>query len=363
MAVRFMPGISALSRIATAFSSAPTDAPPSASSHPTLSAHQEQYAVPALAAGDTPALATDHWLAFAAATGAGVTLYAEDRRQPTPTPVPLTTTAGAAQLLTLRALTDSWVLWTTGPTISGSWTLFARQLPAQGSGATQTLATSQSGPLTSLTGVWARGDTALLTGETATGTGELLQINLATRTSALLASAPGHFYADPAAGTGVSYWSDMTFDTLHGPRGTIEQLRQGGTPTSDSPDQNRFHPLVGSRSLGWVAVPDAQLLAAASGFTALTAESGEAMLFQLTGAVRVAGNDIGSGEAVLEPYVAAGGNLIVWRTAGGWHCYDTSSHLPLGGLGAASAVALTDTAIVWSGGAGATTLYVAPTQQ
>jgi hypothetical protein len=359
LAASFMPGVAALSRIASSFAQGPSATVPQGQAHRSLRGAQKAYAVPTLLADETPAMATDAWLAFASVNGAEATLYVEDRQSRARTAL---STGDASLLPTLRALTDGWALWTTGSGTSGPWTLSARRLPASAGGANVALASSGEGGLTSLTGVWVGGDSALLTGETADGTGELLRIDLATGARTALASAAGHYYANPTAMGGVAYWSDVAFDTLRGLRGMIEQLGDGGRVAAVSPDTHRFAPLVAGDSLAWVAVTDDRLMAAASGFTALSAESGEAMLFQLTGEVEVGGNGIGSGDAALAPYLAAGGDLIVWRTAGGWHCYDLGGKAPVDGLAGASDVAITDTAVVWTEGANATTLYVAPTR-
>ncbi len=357
LAAHFMPGVSTLSRIASSFSQGASTTTLQDKTRRSLKSGQQAYTVPTLLADEAPAMATDAWLAYTSVNGSAATLYIEDRRQQARTAL---ATGDASLLPTLRALTDGWVLWTTGSETSGPWSLYARRLPMSG-GATVTLASSGDGGIASLTGVWVDGDSALLTGETADGTGQLLRIDLATGARTMLAVAAGHFYASPSALNGVAYWSDVTFDTLRGLRGTIEQLANGGRMVAVAPDAHRFAPLMAGGLLAWVAVSDDRLMAAASGFTALSAESGEAMLFQLTGEVEVAGSAIGSGGAVLAPYLAAGGNLIAWRTAGGWHCYDLRAKAPVDGLAGASEVAVTDTAIVWSEGANATVLYVAPT--
>ncbi len=304
-------------------------------------------------------MATDAWLVYAAADGARTRLYVEDRQ--TQTRVALYA-GDASQLLSIGALTDGWVLWTVGAETSGPWALYAQRLPAQPSGAAVTLASSADGRLSSLTGVSVRGEVALITGQTANGTGELLRIDLTTGSSTLLASALGHFYADPTAGAGVAYWSDVTFDTLRGLRGTIEQLDDGGRESPVAADVHRFDPLLAGGALAWVSVADDRLMAAASGFGSLTAESGAAMLFQLSGEVEIDGSGIGSGDGVAAASLTAGGNLIAWRTTGGWHVYDISDKALVDGLAGASAVTLTETAIVWSSAANAATLYVAPTR-
>jgi hypothetical protein len=368
LGIRAVPGFSALSRIAGSLP-APNDAQKGNAQAPAPAS----YSIPGGYTDFTTALATGAWLAYGADDRAAhITLFAERRQDSAPARAFFN--GEVAQLPTIRGLSDDWVLWTTGSETSGLWTLYARRLPLEGSSNTLLLSSSV-GDFATLSGIWTRGDIALVTGATAYGATELVRIDLVTGAQTVLASAPaGQLFTDPAALNDAYYWADVTLDPLNGLSSTLQRLdTTSGNTSAPVVTATTCFALAATRStLVWVDVPRASLRMQTASADALTPSSEAELSYSLAGALRVQSGGMTLADDALVASMQAGGNLVIWQAsvnletrADMWYSFDLATHgaSPWSrALSAAAAVAITDSAVVWWNRPDATTLYVAPTQ-
>ncbi|HKB46448.1 MAG TPA: hypothetical protein VKC57_02045, partial [Ktedonobacterales bacterium] len=277
----------------------------------------------------------------------------------------------AAQLPTIRGLSDDWVLWTTGPETSGPWTLYARRLPLDGS-SNVVLLSANVGDFANLSGIWTRGDIALVTGAMAHDGTELVRIDLASGAQTVLASASsGHVFTDPSALNGAYYWADVTLDPFDGLSSTFQRLdAAGGRPAPVVTATTCFEPAATRGTLVWVDVPRESLRMQTASADPLTPYSEATLSYPLAGALRVQSGGMTLADDAVAASMQAGGNLVVWQTSADpetradiWYSFDLATHgaSPWSrALSSAAGIAITDSAVVWWTRADATTLYVAP---
>lgn len=318
------------------FASTAASLNPAASSATSLaSAHVARYSLNGAYAFGGSAAASSAWLVYTAAGASREGMLFAENRQSRQTVSLLS--APVASVITVRAVTGSWVIWSTGAgTSDAPWTLNASQLPASGS-ATAPVALINSAtpgadtPVT-LGGVWAQGSTILVAAATAGGTGVLLRVDLSSgtpATSVLARSAqPGHLLADPSS-DGVSYyWSDVWLDASTGLHSTVWRGDDAGHDQQISPDDASFHPAATSSALVWVEVPRGALAAVASAApaTAMQADANADMLSALHGALDA--RDLATGRQwqvssnADVASISTGGSLVLWRSDSQTHVYD-----------------------------------------
>jgi hypothetical protein len=366
LGIRSVPSFSALSRIAGSLPA--SSGAPQGSAQPTAFSGG-MYKIPD-GYEVTSAMATGAWLVYGADDQvARITLFAESRQSKAKGVAFFQ--GDAAQLPTIRGLSDDWVLWTTGPETSGLWTLYARHLPLDGS-SNAVLLSANVGDFANLSGIWTRGDAALVTGATAHGSTELVHIDLASGAQTVLASAPaGHLFTDPAALNGTYYWADVTLDPLNGLSSTL--LRRDAAGDTAAPvvtATTSFEPAATRSTLVWVDVPRESLRMQTASADALTPYTEATLSYPLAGALRVQSGGMTLADDAVAASMQAGGNLVVWQTSANpetrtdiWYSFDLATHgaSPWSrALSSAAGIAITDSAVVWWTRADATTLYVAP---
>lgn len=338
------------------------------------SGHVSRYALSGAYAFAGSAAASSAWLVYAAAgTSREDQLFAENRK--TQQAVPLLSTPTSAPI-TVRAVTDSWVIWSTGAGTSDSpWTLSASRLPVNGAiSAPLTLVNSVAQgadtPVT-LGGVWARGATVLVAASSARGTGILLRVDLSSGTPVTTviarSSRSGHLLADPSVDGGSYYWSEVWLDTTTGLHSTMWRGDDSGHDQQISLDEASFHPTTTGNTLVWVEVaPDTTASATnAAPATAAQTDADADMLSALSGSLEA--RDLTTGQQwQVSPSadvtsVAADGSLILWHSNSQTHVYDlrtrTADSLD-GQIHAAAFARAGDGAIVWQQ-SGSSNIYVA----
>lgn len=323
----------------------------------------------------TSALATAGWLVYSASDVSRASmLFAENRLTKRSTPLLGTSTQTS---LAVRALTDRWVVWSTGDGASNAnWTLYASALSSSDTQAVATPvllidSTSQSAdtPVT-LGGVWAHGDMVLISGATARGDGVLLRITLSSDTpvsSVIARTAHGHLPTNPSSNNGTYYWGDVWFDDKSGLHGAIWSGDDAGHDQEISVDESSFHPIATGGELVWVQVPQAALLHTLDANQSTSFDADMQLINELNGAVlardlhtsqqwQVAGS---ADVATLE----AGGSLLLWHDATQTYLYDLTAHHSADiaqQVQTAAFAAATDSAVVWAQ-AQANALYVSTT--
>lgn len=338
------------------------------------STHVARYPLSGSYAFAGSAAASSAWLVYSAASASRADmLFAENRK--TEQAVPLLAAPTTAPI-TVRAVTDSWVIWSAGAgTSDAAWTLSASQLPANGAAAAPITLVNSGAPgadtPVTLGGVWAQGNTVLVAAASAGGSGILLRIDLASGvpvTSVVArAGRPGHLLAAPSASGGSYYWSDVWLDAATGLHSTVWRGDDAGHDQQISSDDASFHPTTTGKTLVWVEVaPSAMANAASMAPTAATQTDADAdMLSQLNGALEA--RDLTTGQQwQVSPSadvtsVAADGSFILWHSNSQTHVYDlrTKSAGSLDSqLRKAAFADAGDGAIVWQQ-SGSSTIYVA----
>ncbi|HEX8034991.1 MAG TPA: zf-HC2 domain-containing protein [Ktedonobacterales bacterium] len=322
----------------------------------------------------TSALATAGWLVYSASDVSRASmLFAENRQTKRSTPL---LGASTQTPLTVHALTNRWVVWSTGDGASDApWALYASGLSASdGPAAAPVLlidSTSQGAdtPVT-LGGVWAHDDMVLISGATARGDGVLLRIALSSGSpvaSVIARTAPGHLPTNPSSDNGTYYWGDVWFDGKSGLHGAIWRGDDAGHDEEISVDESSFHPIATGGELIWVQVPQASLLHTLDTSQNPSFDADMQLINELNGAVLA--RDLhtsrqwqvadGADVATLQ----AGGSLLLWHDSAQTHLYDLTVRQTADiaqQVQTAAFAAATDSAVVWAQ-TQADTLYVSST--
>lgn len=295
-----------------------------------------RYAVGSGYVGATSALATGVWLVYSALDASGrSSLIVLDRHSGRRGLL-----AGpSAAPLAVRALTDQWVIWSSGTgSTSAPWRLSASRLDGTNATPLTLVVSGQSGddvPAT-LGGVWAGSDnTVLVAGATAAGTGILLRMDLAasgpTRTVLVRSGQSGHLLADPSAESGAYYWADVWLDGTQGLRGAIWR-GDGAGHNAEISDETAFHPVETHGTLVWVEVARDALAGLAATAPARTPDADAQALRLLSGALEA--RNLASGEQwQIAPRtdvnsVGAAGSLVLWQSDAQTHTYDLAGRAP-----------------------------------
>jgi hypothetical protein len=212
--------------------------------------HIVQYQVAPSTGQVAAAMASNHWLVYVASDAHGrSTLYARQRGTDAAFALP---GAQASGEVTLRAVTDGWVVWQAGAT-SGDWALHASPLSQHG--ATLTLADSHSA--SALSGVWAQDSVVLATYTTPSDGSVLARYDLApghaaSPTIVAYAQAASHRLADPSLAGGTYYWSEVWTDIGSGLHADIWRMDRSGNVQAVTSDGDAFAPHATSGALVWV---------------------------------------------------------------------------------------------------------------
>lgn len=325
------------------------------------------------------AAASASWLVYTAVDPtAGAMLFAENRQSKRVVPLLGSSTQTP---LAVRAVTDSWSIWTSGAgTSDAPWTLNASRLPSSGASTTAapiTLVSSTApgadNPVT-LGGVWAHGNTVLIAAATASGSGVLLRIDLSSGAPVTYVVArstqSGHLLADPSSDGASYYWSDVWLDAANDLHGTVWRGDDAGHDEEISTDDAAFHPAATAGTLVWVEVPRDTLATAASAApAAATRTDADAdILTTLHGALEARNLATGSQWQVSPSAdvsgISTGGSLVLWRSDSQTHVYNLSTRTA-GAVDAqvraAAFASIGQSAVVWAQ-TGSSTLYVADTK-
>ncbi|MGO8947552.1 MAG: anti-sigma factor family protein [Ktedonobacterales bacterium] len=313
----------------------------------------------------TSAMATSSWLVYTATSATHLGEIVAENRHTRHTAQLLLVPATSP--LTVRALTEHWVVWTEGDGTSTSpWRLYASSLDSAGISSPITLVDSgviTSSTLATLGGVWASNDTVLVAGAPHSGTGELLKIDLSSGVPASTVIARGQVsgdvLTDPSFDHNTYYWADVWWDSATGLHSTIWQ-GDGAEHNQDlSPDQSAFDPQVSQNTLVWVDVAEANLQQIANSVGAGTPDSDIEFLDSLGGLLDE--RDLLTGQqwqlsnrADVESVVVAG-RLLLWQNGTETHAYDLTRKAPLAAnseMHSARLASATSSAITWleSGG-------------
>ncbi len=306
------------------------------------------------------AMATAAWLVYTATNAdhlreiIAVNRRTGDSQQLLPAP--------ANESLTVRALTDHWVIWTAGDGTSASrWRLYASPLATTGFALPITLVDSEaSAPdsLATLGGVWASDDTVLVAGAPRSGTGELLKIELSAGDTSPTIIARGQLsrdvLTDPSLDHGTYYWADVWSNSATGLHSTIWKGDGAGHNQSLSAGQAAFHPQVSQNTLVWVEVAAATLQHMTDTMGAATPDSDVAQLYLLGGLLDERDLITGrqwqlSSQAKVDSVVVAG-QLLLWQSGTETRAYDLSSKTPLAADAAVHSATLasaTSSSITW----------------
>ncbi|HEY7832656.1 MAG TPA: hypothetical protein VIG30_03720 [Ktedonobacterales bacterium] len=338
--------------------------------------HIAHYRAPAGSGTIGSALASTHWVAYAAGQPGAYQLYATSRasgRTAALLPAPQSGT------LSVRGLSDHWVLWLAGDgTSAAAWTLWASPLPAMGApAAAPPIALVASGSALSalggdapalFDGAWMANDTVLAALVAQSGQTLVVRFDLAPGQASASArvvahGTAGHLFSDPALAGGRYYWADVwadAHDTLHS---DIWRGDDNGQVAALTFDGEAFAPRLAGQSLVVVRSGGPALLDAA----ALAAQPDQAMqstLQQIGGTVATESLSGGSthqiGTHAQAVTLAASSTLIVWRDGAQVHTFDLSRHAPSAidaDVRGASFAGATSTSLAW-GQAGSTTISV-----
>lgn len=335
------------------------------------------YPVDSHYAAATSALATASWLVYSAADASRASMLFAENRQ-TKRSAPLLGTSSQTPL-TVRALTDRWVVWSTGDGASKArWALYANVLAASdGSPAAAApvllvdSASQGADTLVTLSGVWAHGDMVLVTGATARGEGVLLRITLTSGTpvaSVIARTTQGHLPTNPSSVDGVYYWGDVWFDTTSGLHGAIWRGDDAGHNQAVSADESSFHPVATNGELVWVQVPQASLLHMLTTDASPSPDADIQMINELGGAVLARDLHTSQQWQVADRADAAtlqaGGSLLLWHDNAQTHLYDLAIRQSADiaqQVKTSAFAAATDSAVVWAPSE-ANTLYVSTTR-
>lgn len=333
-------------------------------------AHVTSYALPSGFSAATSAVATTGWLVYSAVKSGGTYMLLAENRA-TKRATPLTSESRAA--LTVHAVTNRWVIWSTGdPTANGSWMLQASQLPtADGAApATQTLLSpsNDSEAPASVAGIWADDEAVLVAGMSVSGTGALWRIplNAQAGVAAILARSAqsGHLFTSPSRDGATYYWADVWYDAPTGLHSALAESNAAGyAPVESLP--LAFHPEAGSGKLVWVDVAPQALSHAAPAEGSTPAAADQLLLNQLNGGLQARDLATGSQWQVSDradvTSVQRGGSLVLWKSDAHTHVYDLRAKAPAAvesQLRDATLVTLSPSAITWENGA-SSQVYVA----
>jgi hypothetical protein len=320
-----------------------------------------QYPVSSHNLSPTGAMATRSWLVYTAtdATNRSV-IMAENRGthktvQLVPVPDP--------SILTIRALTDHWVIWIAGNgTSAAPWHLYASSLLTAGNAPPLTLVdtrvTTSSTTLVTLGGVWASGDLILVSGAPRSGTGEVLRFDLSTGAAVSTVVAHGQtsgdILTDPSFDNAAYYWADVRWDTATGLHSSIWKGNGATSAVELSSSESAFHPQVSQNTLVWVNVDQGNLAQMANSVGNGTPDSDMGLLYSLGGLLYAQNLLTGqeselSGQARVESVVVAG-RLLLWQSGIQIHAYDLTYRTPLAidsQMRSASRASATSSAIAW----------------
>jgi hypothetical protein len=319
----------------------------------------------------TGAMATSSWLVYTATdTSNRSVIMAENRGTHKTVQLLL---VPSTSILTVRALTDHWVIWTSGDGTSAvPWRLYASPLPTAGNAPPLSLVdTTVSTPTTLVTlgGVWASQDVVLVAGAPRTGPGEVLKFDLSTGaavpTVVAHGQASGDILTDPSFDNGTYYWADVHWDTATGLHSSIWKGNGATAPVELSPSESAFHPQVSQNMLVWVDVDQANLEEMANSVGNGTPDSDMELLYSLGGLLYAQNLLTGqeselSSQAKVESVIVAG-KLLLWQSGIQIHAYDLTHRTPLSvdsQMRSASLASATSSAIAWlEAGGGAIFVY------
>lgn len=292
------------------------------------------YQVTPASARVTSAMAGPHWLAYVERDGQGRSVvYARERGTTNTFALPGARADGA---LTLRAVTDGWVIWQSGTgQASSAWALWASPLSPSGAA----VALSDSNSASVLSGVWAGGNVALATYASPGAGSVLARFDLApgrgVTAPSIIARAqdPSHLLADPSLDAGTYYWSEVWADGA-GLHGDLWGLASGAAAAALTTSGTAFAPRATGHTLVWVQTSGPALLSqsAQAALAGQPVAAAQQALSQVGGALRA--RDLASGaERQLAAHAAAGsvavaGSLVLWRDGAQTHTYDLAHHAP-----------------------------------
>jgi hypothetical protein len=305
----------------------------------------------------TSAMTGGHWLVYVVSGAQGSsTLNARQRGTSRTFALPGGQVHGS---LTLRVVTDGWVIWQTGTgTASQPWTLWASPLSPNGSALV--LVDSQSAA--SLAGVWAQGNIVLATYATASDGGELARFDLVPGHAAptpnviARAQAPTHLLADPSRADNNYYWSEIWSDASSGVHSDLWRMDGSGAALPITSSGTAFTPRTTDGMLLWVDGSGRQpTTVAASADQALALVSGTLKEQGLSGGStgQVAANaQAGS--------LQVAGAFVLWRVGMQAHTYDLSRGAPSqvdGAVQAAGYASANGSSLTW-GQSGSSTISI-----
>jgi hypothetical protein len=287
----------------------------------------------------TSAMANASWLVYTAANDSHQTMiFAENRL--TKRTVQLLQVASSSAL-SVRALTDYWVIWSTGDGVSSSpWRVYASALATAGNTPPIVLvdssATTPTTPAT-LGGIWADGDTVLLAAAPRSGPGEVLKFDLSRGVPAATlishGQTAGDILTDPSFDDGSYYWADVWFDSTSGLHSSIWKGNGQGANQEISYDQTSFHPQVEGSTLVYVDVAAAGPQQTATTTGAATPDTDIKILYSLEGVLDVRNLGTGRQAPVSNdaevPTVELGGTVLLWQNGSALHAYDVNTRQPL----------------------------------
>jgi hypothetical protein len=308
----------------------------------------------------TGAMATSSWLVYTATDATNRSVIMAENRSTHKTvqlmPVP------DASILTVRALTDHWVIWTAGNgTSAAPWRLYASSLSSAGNAPPLTLVDTRiatSTGLVTLGGVWASHDLILVSGAPRSGTGEVLRFDLSTGAAVSTVVAHGQvsgdILTDPSFDNGTYYWADVHWDTATGLQSSIWKGNGATSAVELSPSESAFHPQVSQNTLVWVDVDQGNLTQMANSVGNGTPDSDMELLHSLGGLLYAQNLLTGqeselSGQARVESVVVAG-RLLLWQSGIQIYAYDLSYRTLLAidsQMRSASRASATSSAIAW----------------
>jgi len=308
----------------------------------------------------TSAMATASWLVYTATDATHRSMIVAENRH-TERKIELLLLPTSAPL-TVRALTDNWVVWSSGDgTANSPWRLYASSLATAGTTPPVVLADSSldtPDTLATLGGVWASGNTVLAAGAPRSGTGALLKIDLSSGTPITTIVAHGQVagdvLTDPSYSNGTYYWADVWWDSLAGLRSSIWEGDGSGSNQGISNDQTAFQPQVSLHALVWVDVPEISLQPMANTVGSATPDRDLQTLNSLSGTLDE--RDLATGQQwqisdnVQVPSVTVAGQFLLWQSGTQVHAYDLNRKVPLSAdsqIHSASFDSATGSSIVW----------------
>jgi hypothetical protein len=306
-------------------------------------------------------MATSSWLVYTATDTANRGVIMAENRTSRET-IQLMPVPAISATLTVRALTDHWVIWTAGDgTSAAPWRLYASPLSTAGNIPPLTLVdttVANLATLATLGGVWANGDTVLVAGAPRTGTGEVLKFDLSTGAALPVVVAHGQtsgdILTDPSFDNGTYYWADVRWDSASGLQSSIWKADGASNPMELSPSESAFHPQVSQNTLVWVNVDKANLEQMANSVGSGTPDGDMELLYSLGGLLYAQNLLTGqeselSSQSKVESVVVAG-KLVLWKTGSQIHAYDLARRTRLAvdsQMRSASLASATASAIAW----------------